>query len=91
VTEPDRLRDPAPDLAIEAPLARAAVVATLASVVVGLTFVPQLLGLALGGLSLARREGARRLAWLAVVGSLLMTVVWAVGLGLLVTWWASTR
>jgi len=61
-------------------------------VVFGITFLPQLLGLALGGLSLARREpGGRRPALLAIVLSLALTVGWAVVLGLLLKWWASTR
>ncbi|HET8987425.1 MAG TPA: hypothetical protein VFN43_02850 [Humibacillus sp.] len=75
-------------LAGEAPLARGAVVASLASVVFGFTFVPQLLGLSLAGLSLAHREpGGRRNAWIAVAVSLGMTVVWAVALGLILKWW----
>ncbi len=65
--------------------------ASLASVVVGLTFVPQLLGLALAGLSLARREGAARTAAVAIGVSLATTVGWAVVLGLLVKWWAASR
>ena len=91
MTEPDHPRDPAARLAAEAPLARAAVVASLASVVVGLTFVPQLLGLALAGLSLARREPATRTAGLAIGISLAMTIAWGVALGLLVTWWVGSR
>lgn len=79
-----------PRLAAEAPLARGAVIAALASVVFGFTFVPQLIGLALAGLSLAQREpGGRRNAWLAVAVSLAMTVVWAVVLGLVLKWWVS--
>ncbi len=75
----------------EAPLARGALVAALASVVFGFTFVPQLLGLALALISLSRREpGGRRNAWIAVCVSIAMTVVWAVVLGLLLKWWAST-
>ena len=77
--------------ASEAPLARGAVVASLAAVVFGFTFVPQLLGLALAGLSLARREaGGRRAAWLAIALSLVLTVAWAIVLGLVLKWWAST-
>jgi hypothetical protein len=93
VSEPDRPRDTtAARLASEAPLARGAVVASLSAVVLGFTFVPQLLGLALAGLSLARREpGGRRLALLAVGVSLLLTVVWGVVLGLLLKWWAASR
>ena len=82
----------APRLAAEAPLARAAVAAALAGVVLGIVLVPQLLGLALGGLSLARREpGGRRPALVAIGLSLVLTVVWGVVLGLLVKWWASTK
>ncbi|TQM57528.1 hypothetical protein [Humibacillus xanthopallidus] len=78
-------------LAGEAPLARGAVIASLAAVVFGFTFVPQLLGLALAGLSLARREpGGRRGAWIAIAISVLLTVVWAVVLGIVLKWWAST-
>ena len=78
-------------LAGEAPLARGAVVASLAAVVFGFTFVPQLLGLALAGLSLARREpGGRRGAWIAIAVSIVLTVVWAAVLGLVLKWWAST-
>jgi hypothetical protein len=79
-------------LASEAPLAKAAVVAALGGIVFGITFLPQLFGLALGGLSLVRREpGGRRPALLAVALSLVLTVGWAVVLGLIITWWASTR
>jgi hypothetical protein len=82
----------APRLASDAPLARAAVVVSMAGVVFGLTFLPQLLGLALGGLSLARREpGGRRPALLAIALSLVLTVVWAVVLGLLLKWWAESQ
>jgi hypothetical protein len=93
VSEPDRPRDAArPRLAAEAPLARGAVVASLSAVVLGFTFVPQLLGLALAGLSLVRREpGGGRPALLAVGVSLLLTVVWGVVLGLLPKWWAASR
>lgn len=79
-------------LAAQAPLARGAVVAALSGVLLGFCFVPQLLGLALAGLSLARREPAgRRNAVLAIVISLALTVVWGIGLGLLLTWWARSR
>lgn len=79
-------------LATQAPLARGAVIAAVAGVVFGFTFLPQLLALALAGLSLARRERAgRRYAALAIGLSLLFTVVWAFALGLLLKWWASTR
>lgn len=78
-------------LAGEAPLARGAVVASLAAVVFGFTFVPQLLGLALAGLSLARREpGGRRGAWIAIAISLVLTAAWAVVLGIVLKWWASS-
>ena len=73
-------------------MARGALAASLSAVVLGFTFVPQLLGLALAGLSLARREpGGRRPALLAAATSLALTVLWGVGLGLLLTWWASSR
>ncbi|GAA2741177.1 hypothetical protein GCM10009868_06310 [Terrabacter aerolatus] len=91
---PDRPRDAASArLAAEAPLARGAVVASLSAVVFGFVlFLPQLLGLALAGLSLARREpGGRRPALLAVGISLLLTVVWGIVLGLLLKWWATSR
>src|SRR6478672_4128624 len=93
VSEPDRPRvTTAARLASQAPLARGAVVASLSAVVLGFTFVPQLLGLALAGLSLARREpGGRRPALLAVGVSLLLTVVWGVVLALLLKWWAASR
>jgi hypothetical protein len=75
-----------------APLARAAVVSSVAAVAFGLLFVPQVLGMALGLLSLARRERAgRRLALLAIGLSLLLTVVWGVVLGRLLKWWAATQ
>lgn len=77
-------------LAGEAPLARGAVIASLAGVVLGFCFVPQVLGMALGGLSLARREEAgRRHAWLAIGLALALTVAWGVVLGLLVKGWAA--
>jgi hypothetical protein len=93
VSEPDRPRDAtSARLAAEAPLARGAVVASLSAVVFGFVFLPQLLGLALAGLSLARREpGGRRPALLAVGISLLLTVVWGIVLGLLLKWWATSR
>jgi hypothetical protein len=73
-------------------LARAAVVASVAGVVLGLLFIPQVLGMALGLLSLARRERAgRRLALLAIGLSLLLTVVWGVALGRLLKWWAANQ
>jgi hypothetical protein len=81
----DRGADPAP-------LARAAVVTSVLGVVLGLLFVPQILGMALGLLSLARRERAgRRLALLAIGLSLLLTVGWGIALGRLLKWWAATQ
>jgi hypothetical protein len=93
VSEPDRPHDAASArLAAEAPIARGAVVASLSAVVFGFVFLPQLLGLALAGISLARREpGGRRPALLAAAISLLLTVVWGVVLGLLLSWWATSR
>jgi hypothetical protein len=93
VSEPDRPRDAASArLAAAAPLARGALVASLAGVVFGFVFLPQLLGLALAGLSLGRREpGGRRPALLAAALSLLVTAAWAVVLGLLLKWWATSR
>ncbi|EWT01270.1 hypothetical protein N865_05385 [Intrasporangium oryzae NRRL B-24470] len=84
--------DRLPRLATEAPLARGAVVAALSGIVLGFCFLPQLLGLALAGLSIARGErAARRYAWLAIWVSLALTVFWAVVLGLFLKWWASTQ
>jgi hypothetical protein len=93
VSEPDRPHDAASArLAAEAPIARGAVVASLSAVVLGFVFLPQLLGLALAGISLARREpGGRRPALLAAGISLLLTVVWGIVLGLLLKWWATSR
>lgn len=93
MSETDRPRDASSArLAGEAPLARGALVASLAGVVFGFLFLPQLLGLALAGLSLARREaGGRRPALLAAGLSLLLTAGWAVVLGLLLRWWAASR
>ncbi|WP_347352942.1 hypothetical protein [Intrasporangium sp.] len=79
-------------LASAAPLARAAVVASVSAVPLGWCFLPQVLGMALSLLSFARRERAgRRLALLALGLSVGLTVVWAVLLGLLLKWWARTR
>jgi hypothetical protein len=93
VSEPDHPRDAASArLAADAPIARGAVVASLSAVVLGVVFLPQLLGLALAGISLVRREpGGRRPALLAVAISLLLTVVWGIVLGLLLKWWATSR
>ncbi len=79
-------------LANEAPLARGALAVSMVGVVFGFVFLPQLLALALAGLSLARGERAgRRYAVLAIVLSLVFTIVWGFALGLLVTWWARTH
>lgn len=79
-------------MAGEAPLARGAVVAAVVAVPLGWCFLPQVLGMALSLLSLARRERAgRRPALLAIGLSLALTVAWAVVLGLLLKWWARTR
>jgi hypothetical protein len=93
VSDPDRPRDAtSARLAGEAPIARGAVVASLSAVVFGFVFLPQLLGLALAGISLVRREpGGRRPALLAAAVSLLLTVVWGIVLGLLLKWWATSR
>ncbi|HET7397197.1 MAG TPA: hypothetical protein VFJ94_01645 [Intrasporangium sp.] len=77
--------------ASHAPLARGALLAAATGLVLGFCFVPQLLGLALGGLSLVREPGARRPALLAIAASLALTAGWGAGLGLLVKWWASSR
>ena len=79
-------------LASEAALARGALAVSMVGVVFGFLFLPQLLGLALAGLSLARGERAgRRYAVFAIVLSLVFTIVWGIALGLLVTWWARNR
>ncbi|GAA5019796.1 hypothetical protein GCM10023258_07720 [Terrabacter aeriphilus] len=93
MSEPERPRlASGARLAADAPLARGAVAAALSAVVFGFVFLPQVLGLALAGLSLARREtGGRRPALLAVAISLALTLVWAVVLGLLLKWWARSR
>jgi hypothetical protein len=76
----------------ETPLAAGSVAAGLAGVVVGFVFVPQLLALALGGLSLARREpNGRGRALLGIGLGLLCTVGWGVVLALLLKWWATSR
>jgi hypothetical protein len=76
-------------LASEAPLARSALAVAIAGVVFGFCFVPQLLGLALGGISLAREPRGRRHALLAIALSLALTVIWGIVLGALLKWWAS--
>lgn len=78
-------------LADEAPLARAAVWVSVTAVALGFCFVPQLLGLALGALSLTREPGGRKHAWLAIGISLALTIVWAVVLGLVLKWWAASQ
>ena len=75
----------------DTPLAAGSVAAGLAGVVVGFLFVPQLLALALGGLSLARREANGRGRALVGIGlGLLTTVLWGVVLALLLRWWATS-
>lgn len=64
--------------------------AAVAGVLLGFCFVPQLLGLALGGISLTREPKGRRHAVLAIVLSLVLTVVWGIALGALLKWWASS-
>jgi hypothetical protein len=66
------------------------VAAAVAGVLLGFCFVPQLLGLALGGISLTREPKGRRHAVLAIVLSLVLTVVWGIALGALLKWWASS-
>jgi hypothetical protein len=66
------------------------VAAAVAGVLLGFCFVPQLLGLALGGISLTREPKGRRHAVLAIVLSLVLTVVWGIALGVLLKWWASS-
>ncbi len=79
-------------LASEAPLARGALAVSMVGVVFGFVFLPQLLALALAGLSLARGERAgRRYAILAIVFSLVFTIIWGLALGLLLRWWARSR
>ncbi|MGN6752064.1 MAG: hypothetical protein ACTHJJ_05875 [Intrasporangium sp.] len=81
-----------PEVAAQAPLARGAMGASVVAVLLGWCFLPQVLGMALGLLSLARRERAgRRLALLAIGLSIGLTVIWGVVVGLLVKWWARTR
>lgn len=76
-------------LAGEAPLARAAVWASLMGVVLGFTFLPQVLGLALGGISLTREPVGRKQAGVAIAVSLALIVAWGVVLGLVLKWWAA--
>lgn len=80
-----------PRLASEAPLARSALAVAIAGVIFGFCFVPQLLGLALGGLSLAREPMGRRHALLAIALSLALTIVWGIVLGALLKWWANSQ
>lgn len=70
-------------------MAKGAVVAALAGIVLGWCFLPQVLGMALGGISLARREPSRSRACLAIGISLALTMVWGIVLGLVLKWWAS--
>lgn len=92
MTSPDhpryRLAGPSGDTA---PVARAAVASAVAGVLFGFCFVPQLLGLALGGISLVREPHGRRPASLAIALSLILTAVWGVLLGALLKWWAASR
>lgn len=72
-----------------APLASASVIAALVAVPLGILFIPQVFAVALGGLSLARREGGgQRKAVGGIVGGLALTLLWALALGLLLKWWA---
>ncbi|HET6667092.1 MAG TPA: hypothetical protein VFG98_07410 [Intrasporangium sp.] len=80
-----------PRLASEAPLARSALAVAIAGVIFGFCFVPQLLGLALGGLSLAREPMGRRHALLAIALSIALTIVWGIVLGALLKWWANAQ
>lgn len=86
-----RGRNPAGEelrLASDAPLARSALAVAVAGVVFGFCFLPQLLGLALGGISLAREPSGRRHAALAIALSLVLTAAWGIALGALLKWWA---
>ena len=80
-----------PRLASEAPLARSALAVAVAGVIFGFCFVPQLLGIALGGISLTREPKGRRHATLAIALSLVLTVVWGIVLGALLKWWATSQ
>jgi hypothetical protein len=80
-----------PRLASEAPLARSALAVAIAGVIFGFCFVPQLLGLALGGLSLAREPMGRRHALLAIALSIALTIVWGIVLGAFLKWWANSQ
>jgi hypothetical protein len=94
VNDADRPEEPSgpTGLFAETPLAAGSVAAGLAGVVLGFVFVPQLLALALGGLSLARREpGGRGRALLGIALGLACTVAWGVVLALLLRWWAASR
>lgn len=76
-------------MASEAPLARSALAVAIAGVLFGFCFVPQLVGLALGGISLTREPQGRRQALVAIALSIALTIVWGVVLGVLLKWWAS--
>lgn len=76
-------------MASEAPLARSALAVAIAGVLFGFCFMPQLLGLALGGISLTREPQGRRHALLAIALCIALTIVWGVVLGALLKWWAS--
>jgi hypothetical protein len=78
-------------LASDAPLARSALIASLVGVVLGFSFLPQVLGLALGGISLVREPHARRPAIIAVATALVLTVAWGIALGAVLKWWAASQ
>lgn len=63
----------------------------MVGVIFGFCFVPQLLGLALGGLSLTREPMGRRHALFAIALSIALTIVWGVVLGALLKWWAASQ
>lgn len=74
-----------------APLARAALLVSLSGVILGFLFIPQVLALALAGLSLVREPHARRAAAIAAAVSLTLTIAWGIGLGALLKWWAASQ
>lgn len=75
-----------------APLARGSLLAALVAIIAGWLFLPQVPGLALAGLSLARREPhGRRLALGGIGLNVALTVLWALALGALASWWAATQ